>query len=67
MEKELFIIWSIEHNAWWCMMANGYTKERRNAGTYTYQQAKNIVENANIGKHDIPNEAMIPYNYLTIK
>lgn len=58
MEK-LFIIWSIEHDAWWCPMHRGYTKERRNAGTYTFEEALRIVKDANIGLNNTPNEAMI--------
>lgn len=60
--EQLYIIWSIEHDAWWCTLERGYTKERRNAGTYTYAEARKIVDSANIGNHDIPNEAMIPYS-----
>ena len=61
MNEQLFIIWSIEHNSWWCPMYNGYCEERKNAGTYSYEDAKKIVDSANIGEKDIPNEAMIPY------
>jgi len=57
--KNLWLIWSIEHNAWWCSNHNGYTKERSKAGAYTFKEALKIVAGANIGLHDTPNEAMI--------
>lgn len=60
MEK-LFLIWSIEHNAWWAPRKNGYIKERSRAGLYSEAEALGIVKSANIGLHDIPNEAMVEY------
>lgn len=57
--KKIFIIWSIEHQAWWAPNYRGYDKERRNAGTYSFEEACKIVKSANVGLHDIPNEAMI--------
>lgn len=58
---KLFIIWSIEHQAWWCPFHKGYTKDRRDAGTYSFEEACRIVKDANIHNKDIPNEAMIEY------
>lgn len=60
-EKGLWLIWSQEHSAWWCPLEKGYTKERRNAGTYSYRDACRIVESANINLKDEPNEAMVKY------
>jgi len=59
MENEKFIIWSIEHNAWWMADQCGYTKIRDKAGTYSYQEACEIIEGANKYSEDKPNEAMI--------
>lgn len=59
MEKTLWLIWSIEHNAWWAPAWNGYVKNRLDAGKYKYTDAANIVASANIGEHNVPNEAMI--------
>lgn len=59
--SKLYLIWSIEHDAWWKPASRGYTKKRSEAGQYTYEEAKKIVKNANIGLKDIPNEAMIEY------
>ena len=54
-----WIIWSIEHDAWWAPNHNGYVKKRKQAGRYSYFEACQIVRGANIGEHDKPNEAMI--------
>lgn len=61
MKQKTFIIWSIEHGAWWAPNKRGYDKERRNAGTYSFEDALKIVKSANIGLHNVPNEAMIEY------
>lgn len=54
-----FLIWSIEHGAWWAPNRNGYVKHRGQAGRYSYLAAQEIVKSANIGNRDIPNEAMV--------
>lgn len=54
-----WLIWSIEHGAWWMPAHNGYTTSRDLAGRYGYEAALEIVEGANIGLNDVPNEAMI--------
>lgn len=56
-----WLIWSNEHAGWWKPLRKGYTKLREEAGRYTYREALEIVSGANIGLHDIPNEAMIKY------
>lgn len=56
-----WLIWSIEHEAWWNPNHKGYTTHRTNAGVYSYEEALDIVKGANIGNHNIPNEAMIKY------
>lgn len=61
MNEKLYLIWSIEHNGWWKPAMNGYTQKRNEAGKYNFATASLIVKNANIGLHDIPNEAMIEY------
>ncbi len=57
--KKKWLIWSIEHNAWWRAQHAGYTAERINAGFYTFEEACKIVKGANIGLRNVPNEAMI--------
>lgn len=54
-----WLIWSEEHRAWWGPNHNGYVKNRKDAGRYEYTEALKIVKGANIGLHNIPNEAMI--------
>lgn len=58
-ETKEYIIWSEEHRAWWGENRCGYVTKRSEAGRYTFKEALEIVEGANIGLRDIPNEAMI--------
>jgi hypothetical protein len=37
-----WLIWSIEHNAWWMPHHFGYTNNRAEAGRYTLDEAKEI-------------------------
>lgn len=60
-EKAMYLIWSIEHTAWWRPHGTGYTPKRSEAGLYSFEEAEKIVESANIGLHDTPNEAIIKY------
>lgn len=62
MSKEnKWLIWSIEHNAWWGTNRIGYTKSRKLAGRYSEQDAADIVHGANIARDDDqpPQEAMV--------
>jgi hypothetical protein len=43
-----FLIWSIEHEAWWGPGRSGYTRDVRAAGDYSRGEAWAIVEDANI-------------------
>jgi hypothetical protein len=52
-----FLIWSIEHNAWWRPREIGYTRVLSEAGTYDRTRASEIVQRANIVKF---HECMIP-------
>jgi hypothetical protein len=52
-------IWSIEHQGWWRPNHQGYTKEIKEAGRYSTNEAVSIVRSANIGDKNTPNEAMI--------
>ncbi len=63
MNEREWLIWSIEHNAWWKPNENGYTQERDEAGKYTFGQACSIVKIANINSNNAPNEAMIKYEH----
>jgi hypothetical protein len=55
-----WLIWSVEHERWWAPDHDGYVANRVLAGRYSYQEAREIVADANRGKHDIPDEAMCP-------
>lgn len=58
--RKEWLIWSNEHDAWWGPNHRGYTKDRAEAGRYTYHEACAIVEGANKHRGEMtPNEAMI--------
>lgn len=56
-----WLIWSIEHNAWWKPLAHGYTQKREEAGRYTLKEAKDFMRQANKFCGDQPNEAIVEY------
>jgi hypothetical protein len=45
---DAFLIWSIEHDAWWRPGGHGYTRELEQAGHYSEGEARKIVTRANI-------------------
>ena len=53
------LVWSVEHNGWWRSNRNGYSYERNDAGKYSFDEAAQIVKEANILCIDSPNETMI--------
>ena len=55
-----WLIWSMQHRAWWAPHSNGYTDQREKAGRYSYKEATDILEQANKFTHNEPEEAMIP-------
>jgi hypothetical protein len=62
MEKDQWLIWSIEHSAWWKPYHNGYTSVRGEAGEYSFDEACDIVQRANVGLGtwtNMPSEAMV--------
>jgi hypothetical protein len=54
-----WIIWSNEHDGWWGPNHSGYVKDRAEAGRYSFEEAKRIVNDANRFVDGTPNEAMI--------
>lgn len=62
LEKETWLIWSIEHDAWWGPKHRGYVENIDDAGLYDFEEAKKIVANANKFCKDKPNEAMIQFS-----
>jgi len=55
--SDKYLIFSIEHNAWWCSNHQGYTDDIKLAGWYTEKDAKEILEVSNIIEF---HECMIP-------
>jgi hypothetical protein len=55
--NELFLIWSIEHDAWWRPNWLGYSRVLADAGLYPREEAERIVRGANIVAF---HECMIP-------
>jgi len=56
-----FVIWSIEHQAWWAPAERGYVETVADAGLYTRERAEAIVRDANIVHF---HECMIPVSAL---
>ena len=52
-----YVIWSIEHDAWWKPARTGYTRELVEAGIYAEREARAIVQRANLVAF---HECMIP-------
>ena len=52
-----YVIWSIEHDAWWRPGWMGYTTVLAEAGIYSPHEAAQIVQQANVMRF---NECMIP-------
>lgn len=55
------LIWSHEHSGWWRSNQRGYTRDIRQAGIYTLEEAREIVKDANLyrWKNDVPNEVPV--------
>lgn len=57
-----FVIWSIEHNAWWAPGRRGCTEHLGKAGVYDQADAQAICADANA--HGAINELAIPLDAL---
>lgn len=57
-----WLIWSMEHQAFWGPNECGYVREWKEAGRYPFLKALAIVENANYRTGKNPREAMIMEN-----
>lgn len=53
------MIWSIEHCAWWKANRHGYTMIKKDAGKYSFDEAREIVNDANAFTKNIPMESMV--------
>ena len=56
-----YLVWSVEHTAWWAPHHRGYTRDIRNAGRYARDEAREIVKRANVVSFE---ECMIPVECL---
>lgn len=56
----VYLIWSLEHNGWWKPNRGGYTDRRDSAGQYEFDEAMEIVLDANIAENNVPNESIVP-------
>ena len=55
-----WLIWSNEHIGWWKPNRLGYTKNPEEAGLYTYEDAMDICESANLNNSwPVPKESMV--------
>lgn len=58
-----YLIYSREHNRWWKAGGWGYTVHMKEAGQFTYEEAKKICDNGNrfIKHYELegPNEFMV--------
>ncbi len=47
MSKTKYLIWSVEHNSWWKAHRCGYTPDKKEAGRYEFNEATEIILDAN--------------------
>ena len=59
--NERYVIWSIEHKAWWRAEWLGYAETLGDAGLYDESAARKVLERANVVK---VNEVAIPVRGL---
>jgi hypothetical protein len=56
-----YLIWSNEHRGWWKPNHHGYTTRADKAGQFSFEEAKQICDNANrytrLGQNEIMVEA----------
>lgn len=61
---ERYVIWSIEHQAWWRAAWCGYTETLGDAGLYDDEQARKVLQGAN---RVAVNECAIPVRTLGLR
>jgi hypothetical protein len=56
-----YLIWSNEHRGWWKANRHGYTTRTDKAGQFSFEEACNIVSNANryLRKDEPRNEVLV--------
>jgi hypothetical protein len=58
----LYLVWSIEHDAWWRPGWMGYTIALAEAGRYSREEGEKILARANFVR---VNECLIPVAYVS--
>ena len=58
-----WLIWSIEHQAWWAADSCGYTRNLQQAGRYSRDAALEIVRTSNLVSFE---ECAIPLECVTV-
>jgi hypothetical protein len=71
MPPRKYLIWSIEHKAWWKPNSLGYTCYYTEAGKYSLEEAEEICQGANWLSPSIPDayrlyECIVP-DFITEK
>lgn len=63
-----WLIWSIEHRAWWAANSWGYTVDIASAGRYSFKDAVNNIRDAHTGWNPSkpPKEAIVPESALPL-
>jgi hypothetical protein len=67
--RRQYVIWSIEHGAWWRPGRSGYTPRVTSAGCYDQTEAEAILARANfvrVNECAIPVECVIPVAELPV-
>lgn len=57
--KDLYLIWSNEHRAWWRPDSFGYSPDIRGAGVYSRNEARDICDKATFDWTHAPNEIVV--------
>lgn len=52
-DEKKWMIWSIEHDAWWRPNSSGYTHHVAAAGLYSFEEALRITAGANWGQEPV--------------
>lgn len=58
-----YVIWSIEHQAWWRANSHGYADSLVDAGVYDEAEARDILERAN---QVAVEECLIPLSAIVV-
>lgn len=56
----MYLIWNNERRMWWKPCCIGYTENRRDAGSYTRDEALNIMRDNEAEKKPHKQDVMVP-------